>query len=845
MTAREEKEQSKLDVYARPFVPHIFRAINQAPANILTSTPGAWIDFQAYIQQFAGSSFLTVIDTSKPISAPDYRTINSNHASQTARRDDLELDSRDLEPEKYEACFKSALEQEAIAQQQECDDHALYRVLVIRNNRDRDSRPNMHTLHVPGLREMSLRIEVGDIVQLRQLRVSARGEVLAPLVIKQPNGNSAHLPRHPEVQHNSVVWSIDRRSEMLSLRIDHLARMSMLFNVCFTVQSGRIQALHRAVTTAADSLSTETDESWMRSMLFPSPTDGYYQKTLNKFQLNFDLYDELLNYEQTKAVNTVLNEEYGPVPFIISGPPGTGKTKTIVELALQKISNNKTEHLLLCAPSDPAADTLVQRLSKHLGPSELLRINSPARSFPEVPSSILSYCCIEDGMFALPPLKELMRRRIVVTSCRDADVLNQARVSNADLFSLERAVYSAIHPNMQLESPVLHWTGLLIDEAAQATEPEALISLTVVAPPITHRDEMHWPIFVMAGDQHQLGPRTASKETVIQTSLFERLLNRSFYRDHPLSRSNQSGVMRPLTQEMLPILRPAFANLIRNYRSHPAILATPSSLFYNDTLEPEATATDSLLSWHGWKGAKWPVLFTCNSSPDEIEQDGGGWYNIAEANIACQYAHSFLQTGLLQPHEICIMSPFQAQVKVIRRLARENAMSGVNIGPLEAFQGLESRLVILCTTRTRDRFIDQDLAKGLGVIHEPKRFNVALTRAKEGLIVVGNPDVLKQDKNWTAFLAFCARNDLIDGAHEHSDFAEVGEGAAIVSRLEKQLLRRINGDDAAEGTYALSNGFRKLGFVENADHTMWESGVAIEASLRDRQKARERQLRSH
>jgi helicase MOV-10 len=302
--------------------------------------------------------------------------------------------------------------------------------------------------------------------------------------------------------------------------------------------------------------------------------------------------------------------------------------------------------------------------------------------------------------------------------------------------------------------------------------------------------------------------------------------------------------MQPLTQEMLPILRPAFANLIRNYRSHPAILATPSSVFYNDTLEPEATAADSLLSWSGWKAAKWPVLFICNTSPDEIEQDGGGWYNITEANIACQYARSFLQTGLLQPNEICIMSPFQAQVKVIRRIARENAMSGVNIGPLEASQGLESRLVILCTTRTRDRFIDQDLAKGLGVIHEPKRFNVALTRAKEGLIVIGNPEVLRQDVNWTAFLAFCARNDLIEGVHVNIDLARFREGA-VVSRLEKQLLHRINGDDAAEGIHGLSNGFRKLGFVENADHAMWKSGVAIETSLRERGKARERQLRSH
>ena len=610
-----------------------------------------------------------------------------------------------------------------------------------------------------------------------------------------------------------------------------MTRMSMLFNACFTVQSTRIEALRHAVTAATDALTPESEENWMRSMLFPESTDGCYQKTLNRAIISLDLYDKLLNYEQLKAVNTVLTESYGPVPFIISGPPGTGKTKTIAELALQKVSDNMSEHLFLCAPSDPAADTLVQRLGNHLGPSDLLRVNSPSRGFPEVPGSVLPYCHVDDGMFSLPALKDIMSRRIVVTTCRDAYMLIQARLSNADLFRLEQALYSSIHPDQKVQNPALHWTGLLIDEAAQATEPEALIPLPVVAPPNGYNDEQQWPIFVMAGDQHQLGPRTASKSDSMQTSLFERLLNRPFYRDHPLARSKESGgVMRPLIQEMLPILRPAFANLIRNYRSHPAILATPSFLFYNDTLEPEATSIDSLLSWPGWKRDGWPVLFTNNSFQDEIEQDGGGWYNIVEAKMACRYAKSFLDNGLVQPQEICIMSPFQAQVKVVRRFAREGSMSGVNIGPLEAFQGLESRLVIICTTRTRDRFIDQDLAKGLGVIHEPKRFNVALTRAKEGLIVIGNQDVLRQDENWTAFLAFCARNGLIEGLNIKEHLARNQE-YVVISRLEKQLLHRTENQDAAEGPGSLLNGVRQLGFAEDADHALWKSGIEVEHRL--------------
>lgn len=408
----------------------------------------------------------------------------------------------------------------------------------------------------------------------------------------------------------------------------------MLFNVRFTIQSGRLGAMYRTVITAQESLNAKPEgQGWMRSMLFPENSDGYYQNTLNKRITDLELHDPLLNYEQLRAVNTVLNENYGLVPFIVSGPPGTGKTKTIVELALQLVQRKYKDnepHLLICAPSDPAADTLVHRLSKHLKRSELLRINSPARSFPEVPDNIMPYCFVDDGMFSLPPFKELMRCSVIVTTCRDAEILLRARVSNRDLCTLEQKLHATVYDGESHVPARLHWTGLLMDEAAQATEPEALIPLSVVAPPDEHQmPEQQLPIFVMAGDQHQLGPRSASKASSMQTSLFERLLDRPFYREHPLARSRQiAGVMRPLTQEMLPILRPAFANLIRNYRSHPAVLCVSSSLFYNDTLEPEATEIDSLIHLPVWKGRQWPVLFAANTTADEMENDGGGWYNV-------------------------------------------------------------------------------------------------------------------------------------------------------------------------------------------------------------------------
>lgn len=129
----------------------------------------------------------------------------------------------------------------------------------------------------------------------------------------------------------------------------------MLFNVCFILQSGRFQALRTAATSVA-ALVEAAKDGCTGSMLFPEASDGYYQKTLNRAIPDLGLHDRLLNYEQLKAGNTVVKETYGPVPYIILGPPGTGKIKTMVELALQLASEDKAAHLLVCAPSDPAAE---------------------------------------------------------------------------------------------------------------------------------------------------------------------------------------------------------------------------------------------------------------------------------------------------------------------------------------------------------------------------------------------------------------------------------------------------------------------------------------------------------
>jgi helicase MOV-10 len=536
-------------------------------------------------------------------------------------------------------------------------------------------------------------------------------------------------------------------------------------------------------------------------------------------------------------VDSTLQQHYGGIPYLISGPPGTGKTKTIVEIALQLIHrpDEVRTHILLCAPSDPAADILARRIKEHVPYQDLFRLNSPTRSFAEVPGALLPYCHTTNDFFSLPAFPQLMSYRIIVTTCRDASILVEARVTNRDLAKLERGIVNAIHFGGKQNNlkTSLHWNALLLDEAAQATEPEAGIPLSVVAPP--DKGIIGGVQVVMAGDQYQLGPRLSSRGGALEMSLFERLFNRSIYRDHPrsrrlLKRSNSTGINEPNE----PIIRPPFANLFQNYRSHPAILAIPSALFYNDTLISRATNNDCMSEWVGWRGRRWPVLFACNVGGDVRPLEGFGWSNRPEAKKACDFAKSLVDDGHLEERDICIMSPFRAQVKLLRDIIRSEPykLRDVNVGPTEAFQGLESRFVIICTTRTESRHLDEDWAEGLGIINQAKRFNVAMTRAKQGLIVIGNPWVLSKDNSWNTFIKFCLRHRLWEEDSEDSQSvsSSMREEASdtVTSQHISSLERGLIYAEEHADKLPVRN---KRSLITQEEDAMWVGGHAAEEAL--------------
>lgn len=875
-TSKVATENSTLDVYAPSYVPLWLRAVNESIALPRLSPLLETINFSEYISSFAGRQYLHPLTY---IELPPIHNVVPFHS----------VSPELLTPETYSAYFREALQNEVSSEVAELRSCSMFAAAF----EPEDHSRHLYRVKVAGIRESSPRIDIGDIVLVRPLFHRSDVPELT-MAWYAPGGGREHglcAPAFGGLEFVAVVWGISRPKEMVVLRIDGLTALSC--NIIFAVQQHRITPLARAITATADSLRTyqaSSPSDWLRGILFPTPSDGVMQITLPKGTFpDTKWFDIQLNYEQQKAIDAVLNASYGNVPYLISGPPGTGKTKTIVETILQllqmgqqpskgQVGARAAPHILVCAPSDSAADTLASRLATRLTPAELFRLNGWSRSFPEVPGLLLPYSFVEKDLFSLPRFETLMSYKAVVTTCRDADMLVQARLTNQDLSRLARSTLRAIAPTANeviSEIHLLHWTALLIDEAAQATEPEALIPLTVVAPPLEAQIENQGlsslPQVIMAGDEHQLGPRICSgNSSAFSTSLLARLFSRVVYSQHPLSR--QMGSKR-LTASMLPMKRPAFTNLIRNYRSHPAILSVPSQLFYSDTLIPEcAKISETMRTWPGWKSPQsWPVLFVENTSADSVESilsgngtGAGALFNHGEVLNAFRLVQGLLghrmpnyeATEQIMQKEIAVMSPFKTQISLLRKLFREKGLYEVNIGPLEAFQGLESRIIVLCTTRTRRggeegnaaRFVREDRERGLGVIGEPKRFNVAISRAKEGLIVIGDPGTLtvEGDPCWEAFISFCARNGCVmpESKEGSLDLSWVEKFAKKAGAKEGRLERALIFAADAKSREACRKEQRGFGFPETpnargqkrfslkgqmltSDEEMWKTGLQM------------------
>lgn len=270
----------------------------------------------------------------------------------------------------------------------------------------------------------------------------------------------------------------------------------------------------------------------------------------------------------------------------------------------------------------------------------------------------------------------MLKYRVIVTSVLDASVLCAARITNTHLARLEERTLLVLRPD-SYHPTSYHFDYLLVDEAAQASEPEISSALAVVLPDNALQEEhtqRRLPQIVLCGDDKQLGPFILSevaRNCELDLSLLARLFERPLYKNHP--RARHVGAQLDGKKSLLPSyaassrttaasrfegdyfnddddedeksdstpatstgshaddgLSQPFVNLVRNYRSHVGLLMLPSSLFYSDTLEPCAgggVQETPLLKWERLMGAEIPFLLCHTAGQEEQIDEGTSWYN--------------------------------------------------------------------------------------------------------------------------------------------------------------------------------------------------------------------------
>lgn len=438
------------------------------------------------------------------------------------------------------------------------------------------------------------------------------------------------------------------------------------------------------------------------------------------------LNDKSLNSEQKIAVEKALTAKDF---FLIHGPPGTGKTKTLIEIIYQLTQKNL--RVLACGPSNVSVDNIAERLSRNI---KVVRVGNPVRLKPEILDKSLDYllkkCEIANDIKSTKrSIKDLLRKLSKSPKEQKFDLRKSINALRKELKELEKLAIREIFSEAQvilstnttaadklltINEKFKAFDVVIIDEAAQALEISCWI-------PILSGKKV-----ILAGDHKQLPPTIKSKEASdkgYSRTLFERLSENTAYKDFSLTLRVQ-------------------------YRMNEKIMNWSSQYVYQGLLEADETAKArsikefSVLMFIDTDGSN------MGESSKSVQESLGSKPNVSksnrgEADLVLLVLKELIVDQGVGVGDIGVITPYNSQVALIKMLVEKESTIGntekLEVSTVDGFQGREKEAIIISMVRSNPK-------REIGFLREFRRMNVAITRAKRFVCLIGDKETVKGDQ---------------------------------------------------------------------------------------------------
>jgi hypothetical protein len=414
---------------------------------------------------------------------------------------------------------------------------------------------------------------------------------------------------------------------------------------------------------------------------------------------------------------------------LVHGPPGTGKTTVLVEVVRRAAARG--EKVLATAPSNLAVDNLLERLAA--AGLSCVRVGHPARVLAALlphtlearagahEASRIARGLVEEAIALRRAARKRKQKR---GPGRFSEARGQERDARA-LFAEARALEARAEAEVldradvvlatltALDGPALagrRFTLAVVDEATQAVEPASYLALLRVERA------------VLAGDHLQLPPTVlsaAAQAGGLGLSLFERLVA-------------QHGDAVKVT-------------LAEQHRMNARIMAFPSEALYAGALRAHPSVAERSID-----DAPLEVVDTSGRGFEEETPEGSdSKANAGEAELVAAEVEALLRRGL-DPAEVAVIAPYDGQVQRLRQLLAAHLDRGLEVDTVDGFQGREKDAVVVSLVRGND-------TGEVGFLADVRRMNVALTRARVKLVVVGDGATVSRHPFYAAFLEHAQR----------------------------------------------------------------------------------------